>query len=65
MCTAVRTATILLLVLVLSASAAQAQGLIGKSAPPIDAEEWLNAEEGMSLKKLKGKIVFLEFTATW
>jgi len=65
MYTTVRTASILLLVLALSASTAQAQDLVGKTAPPIDAQEWLNAEEGMSLKKLKGKIIFLEFTATW
>jgi len=60
-----RTASAAAVLILLCASTVQAQSLVGKPAPPINAKEWLNAEEPLSLEKLKGKIVFIDFTATW
>ena len=60
-----RTASVTALLIFLCTTAAQAQSLVGKPAPPISAKEWLNTEEPLTLKKLKGKIVFIDFTATW
>jgi thiol-disulfide isomerase/thioredoxin len=38
---------------------------IGKPAPEVEAREWLNAESPVSLAKLKGSVVVVEFWATW
>lgn len=38
---------------------------IGEPAPPIDAQEWLNTSENISLESLRGKFVVVEFWATW
>ncbi len=37
----------------------------GKAPPEIKAEGWLNAEGPVTLEKLKGKVVVVEFWATW
>ena len=60
-----RTVSAAAVLILLCASVAQAQNLVGKPAPPISAKEWLNTEEPLSIEKLKGKIVFIDFTATW
>jgi thiol-disulfide isomerase/thioredoxin/outer membrane protein assembly factor BamD (BamD/ComL family) len=39
-------------------------GMVGKPAPEIQAAYWLNTE-ALSLKGLRGKIVVVEFWATW
>ncbi len=42
------------------------QSLIGQTAPELDIEKFLQAPEGeKSLSALKGKVVVLEFWATW
>ena len=42
------------------------QSLIGQTAPKLDIEKYLQAPEGeKSLSALKGKVVVLEFWATW
>lgn len=38
--------------------------LVGKPAPEIQAGKWYNGE-GQSLARLKGKVVVVEFWATW
>lgn len=39
---------------------------LGKAPPELaaDADTWLNAKEPLSLSKLKGKVVWLEFSYT-
>ncbi len=39
----------------------------GKPAPAIDAEQWLNTEDGkaINLKSLEGKVVVIDFWGTW
>jgi len=48
----------------LAAAQAPAQGLVGKPAPAIAATDWLNSPP-LSLQAAKGKIVMVEFWATW
>jgi len=48
----------------LAAAQAPAQGLVGKPAPEIAAQDWLNSPP-LSLQAAKGKIVVVEFWATW
>jgi len=52
------------MLLTLGPPAVADQNLVGKSAPEIAASEWLNSKP-MSLKALKGKVVVVEFWATW
>jgi len=54
-------------VLALAALGVQAQdkkGLVGQKAKEINAQGWLNSDP-LSLEKLKGKVVVIEFWATW
>ncbi|MEK7270932.1 MAG: hypothetical protein AAB215_08350 [Planctomycetota bacterium] len=44
---------------------AKAPSLAGKAAPPFSAKEWVNTKEPLSLEKVKGKLVVLEYWATW
>lgn len=43
---------------------AEVTAMHGKPAPPLVLEGWLNSEP-IELEKLKGKIVLLDFWATW
>jgi thiol-disulfide isomerase/thioredoxin len=38
---------------------------VGKSAPEISAKEWINLKDQPTLAGLRGKVVVLEFWATW
>lgn len=38
---------------------------VGQGAPEISAESWFNGPADLSLAKLRGKIVVVEFWATW
>lgn len=38
--------------------------LVGQSAPALDVEEWIDADP-INLKDLRGKVVLLDFWATW
>jgi hypothetical protein len=54
-------------VMALAALSAQAQdkkGLVGQKAKEINAQGWLNSDP-LTLEKLKGKVVVIEFWATW
>ncbi len=44
---------------------AAAQAGAGALAPEIDAKDWFNSPPGTTLADLRGKVVFVEFWATW
>ena len=58
-----RTLSALSLVAALTGPAA-AQS-VGSMAPEIDAKEWFNPPPATTLADLRGKVVFVEFWATW
>lgn len=49
----------------LLSSATFAQAPAGSWAPEIEARDWFNQPPGTSLADLRGRVVFLEFWATW
>ena len=46
-------------------NAAGKDALEGKNPPRLSVAKWLNSKERLSLKKLKGKVVVLDFWGTW
>lgn len=46
-------------------NSAEAQLPVGATAPEIEAKDWFNEPAGTSLASLRGKVVFIEFWATW
>ncbi|MBI3039861.1 TlpA family protein disulfide reductase, partial [bacterium] len=50
--------------LITGCEAQDSSGFQGKAPPEIKAEEWINSEP-LSLASLTGKIVVVEFWATW
>lgn len=54
-----------LLTLVALSAPAFAQLGPGEDAPEIEAKEWFNPPPGTSLAELQGRVVFIEFWATW
>ncbi len=46
-------------------AAAQTPAPVGSWAPEIEARDWLNDPPGTSLEDLRGRVVFLEYWATW
>ncbi len=55
------------LVLLAAASSARAdwKTLDGQSAPNFKVDKWINAPEGGDIDDLRGKVILLEFWATW
>ena len=53
---------VLLLALVATATG---QTPPGQNAPEISVDQWFNDPPGTSLADLRGRVVFLEFWATW
>lgn len=53
--------------LLAAASAARAEwnSLLGKEAPSVTVESWINPAEGETLEDLRGRVILLEFWATW
>src|SRR5688572_15872637 len=59
-------AAVLTAAVVLGVAAVEAgSDLLGKEAPEIKADGWLNSEKGVKLADLRGKPVVVEFWATW
>jgi hypothetical protein len=54
-----------LLVVASLSGTASAQVSAGSMAPEIDAKDWFNGPPGTSLADLRGKVVLVEFWATW
>ena len=42
-----------------------AGSMVGKAPPEVSATKWLNSTKPVTLKDLKGKVVVVEFWATW
>jgi len=49
----------------LCAAPLAAQLPAGSPAPEIEASAWYNDPAGTSLEELRGRVVFIEFWATW
>ena len=64
-----KSALILVSLILLAAPAAAQSGwkkLNGQKAPAITAKEWINAgKKAPDLASLRGKVILLEFMATW
>jgi hypothetical protein len=63
--TRMRTLATSLSILALASAAPAWETLTGQEARPIQVDEGLNASEGQTLEDLRGKVVLLEFWATW
>ncbi|MCP4094125.1 MAG: hypothetical protein GY747_11815 [Planctomycetes bacterium] len=54
-----------LLALLCFATFASAQLPAGSKAPALEAKDWFNQPENLDFEDLKGKVIFVEFWATW
>ncbi len=52
-------------VVLLAAGPAIATVKVGDKAPEIKAAKWYNTKTNVSLEKLRGKIVVIDYWATW
>ena len=41
------------------------KAMIGKMAPDLAVDQWINSGKALSLKSLRGKVVVLDFFAFW
>lgn len=57
--------TLVVALLVIATVSATAQIAVGEQAPEVNAAEWINADRPVSLQALRGRIVVVEFWATW
>jgi hypothetical protein len=57
-------AAVLAVSVALSLEAQDKKGSIGQKPKEINAQGWINSDP-LTLEKCKGKVVFLEFWATW
>ena len=53
------------LLLAVTAANAEWMDLTGKEAPSFAVEKWFNQPDGSSIADLRGKVILLEFWATW
>jgi hypothetical protein len=44
---------------------AEWEALTGEPAPPFKVERWIHPPDGDNLEDLRGKVVLVEFWATW
>jgi len=54
-----------MLLAALCAPAASAQVWVGADAPEVEVKQWFNPTSGSGISELKGKVIMLEFWATW
>jgi thiol-disulfide isomerase/thioredoxin len=54
-----------LLLLTSIVATADAQLPAGSKAPTLSAKEWFNLPAGFDVADLRGRVVFVEFWATW
>ncbi len=47
------------------APSSQAQIWVGADAPDFEAKSWFNEPPGTNLEELRGRVVYMEFWATW
>lgn len=57
--------TIALSLLLAASSVGAWDDFTGQQAPSITVETWFNQSEGATLEDFRGKVVLLEFWATW
>lgn len=51
--------------LLLWAAPCRADVSVGQAAPDLRITEWLNADGPVTIEGLRGKVILLEFWATW
>jgi hypothetical protein len=54
-----------LLALLCFTTLASAQLPAGAKAPALQAKDWFNQPEGIDFEDLQGRVIFVEFWATW
>lgn len=58
-------ATALSLVLFSGCGRSGPKSFLNQAPPEVSVAEWMNADKPLLLRDLKGKVVLLEFWATW